>query len=138
MRMALKIFLGLLASIGAVTLSLWIVVWMGQSCEQQVLARAVSPNGALAAEHYRKRCDDERPDEYFLKVGSPWQGRESTYTQTTLRSDAAPNNALTLSMQPLRMWWPSEAKLHIESSPHDSIKIPPELYGVKIETQPYQ
>jgi hypothetical protein len=94
-----------LASIGGVALSLWIVVWMGQSCEQRVLARAVSPSGALAAEHYRKRCDDERPDEYLLKVGSPWQGSEMTYTQATLRSDAAPNDALTLSMEPLRMWW---------------------------------
>jgi hypothetical protein len=33
-----------------------------------------SPSGTaqvrepLAAEHYRKRCDDESPDEYFLKV----------------------------------------------------------------------
>jgi hypothetical protein len=71
---------------------------MGQSCEEHVLARAVSPSGALAAEHYRKRCDDERPDEYFLKVGTPWQGRESSNTQTTLRSDATRKDELTLSM----------------------------------------
>jgi hypothetical protein len=111
---------------------------MGKSCKEQILARAVSPSGALAAEHYRKRCDDERPDEYFLKVGSPWQARGSTYTETTLRSDAVRNNDNTLSMQPLRMWWSSETKLHIESSPHDSIKISPELHGVSIETQLYQ
>jgi hypothetical protein len=52
--------------------------------------------------------------------------------------DAVRNEENTLSMQPLRMWWPSETKLHIESSPHDSIKIPLELHKVKIETQPYQ
>ena len=140
MRVVLKIVVGLLACIGVLASSLWIFVWINQSqfCEQQVLARAVSPSGAFAAEHYRKRCDDERPDEYFLKVGSPWQGRESTYTQTTLRSDAAPNATLTLSMQPLRMWWTSDTKLHIEPHPHDSIKVPTELHGVSIETQPYQ
>jgi hypothetical protein len=64
MRMALKIILGLLAGIGFVSLSLWIFAWTGQFCERQVLARAVSPSGALAAEHYRARCDDDRPDEY--------------------------------------------------------------------------
>lgn len=140
MRISGKIVVGSLATIGAFVLTMWIVTWYQfiDVCEHQALARAVSPGGTLAAEHYRKRCDDGRPDEYYLSIGTPWQGRGATRTEVSLRLDAVRNEGSALSMQPLRVWWFSEKKLHLEVPPHDSVKVPSELGGVQIETQPFQ
>lgn len=131
---------GVLAVLGVFSLSMWMMVWYYSSdmCEEQVLARAVSPSGALAAVHYRKRCEDNRPDEYFFKVGKPGLGFERSASLVSLRADAERQESTALSMQPLRIWWISDNKLHIETPPHDSIKLPSELDGVQIIAQPYQ
>lgn len=137
MRTVGIIVVGVLAAIGVLSLSLWIVTWYQfiDVCEHQALARIVSPSGSLAAEHYRRRCDDGRPDEYNLEIGTAWRGNESSSAQATLRSDVTRNEDAGLSMQPLRMWWLSETKLHIDVPLHDSIRLPSELGGIMIDSQ---
>jgi len=137
MRTVGMIVLGVLATIGLLSLSLWIVAWyqLIDVCEHQILARVVSPGGSLAVEHYRRRCDDGRPDEYNLEIGTAWPGERASSTQTTLRSDVARNEDARLSMQPLKMWWLSETQLHIEAPLHDSVKLPSELGGITIDSQ---
>ena len=130
----------LLAILGAFVLSLWVMTWFQiiGTCQELVLARAVSPSGALAAEHYRKRCENDQPDEYFFKVGPPWPGSGVSDTQVALRADVVRQENDVLTMKPLRIWWASNTTLHIETPPHDSVKIPSELGGVRIIVQPYQ
>ncbi len=130
----------LLAILGVFVLSLWVMTWFQiiGACQEQVLARAISPSGGLAAEHYRKRCENDRPDEYFFKVGTPWSGSGASYTEVALRADAVRQANDVLTMKPLRIWWTSDNTLHIETPPHDSVKVPSELGGVRIIVQPYQ
>lgn len=139
MHTIFKAFVGLLALVGLFNVAIWIWIWGWKSefCESQILARAVSPGGILAAEHYRRHCADDRPDEYYLQIGTPWRETSATYVQSKLRSDVVRSNGKTLSMKPLRMWWLSESALHIETDPLDSLELPHELHGVKIETRAY-
>lgn len=106
MRMIVKAFVGFLAIVGVFTVVLWILAWgqMNEPCESQILARAVSPGGTLAAEHYRRHCADHRPDEYYLQIGTPWRESTSSYVQSKLRADIASSDGKALSMKPLRMW----------------------------------
>jgi len=131
---------GVLAILGVFSLSMWMTAWYysADMCEEQVLARAVSPSGVLAAVHYRKHCEDNRPDEYFFKVGKPGLGFMESAELVSLRADAVRQESTALSMQPLRIWWISDNKLHIQTPLHDSIKLPSDVDGVQIIAQPYQ
>jgi hypothetical protein len=134
-----KAVVGLLAILGVFLICMWIMAWYFlDPCEEQLLARAVSPDASRAAVHYRKRCEGGRPDEYFFKIGRPGLGAEVAASLVSLRVNVVRQEMSALSMQPLRIWWISNEKLHIETPSHDSIKLPSDLDGVQIIAQPYQ
>ncbi len=142
MRRLGKVVVGILAVIGAVTLVVYLHFYFFFShwgCEEEVLARAVTQSGALAALHVRRTCKGGSTLEHTLYIEPARPGvdvKSSGYL--IFRSDNEKDHAYAISIRPLRLWWLSEDKLHVEYPREVTFSVGDQIGRVRVEAKPFE
>lgn len=103
---------------------------IGPTCDQFVLARAVSPNGSLAAEHVREDCG-AKGIIHSLYVGPAHPGGDATYSGYQLfeGDSRAESDA---HIQASVLWWDGDDRLNVIYPRGTDFLKQTELSGVRV------
>ena len=135
-----RVAVGIFAVIGAIVVAFYISmkVLVSHECEQEVLSRALSPNGMIAAQHVRRTCDSGTIMEDWLEFVPAKPGAESSSVgQLIFRAESPKDQEITISIKPFRLWWVAEDKLHVEYPRSVGFSSGGKIGTVRVEEQSF-